>query len=65
MPDDRVTLDVFLVTVLIPKNLPDDDVAKVRRTLNRVTFSTQLQQTVTTLLQRFPTLAAVTLTLSR
>ena len=65
MPDDRVTLDVFLVTVLIPSNLPDDDVAKVRRTLNRATFSTQLQQTVTTLLQRFPTLAAVTLTLSR
>ena len=65
MPDDRVTLDVFLVTVLIPKNLPDDDVAKVRRTLNRVTFSTQLQQTVTTLLHRFPTLAAVTLTFSR
>ena len=65
MPDDRVTLDVFLVTVLIPKNLPDDDVAKVRRTLNRATVSTQLQQTVTTLLQRFPTLAAVTLTLSR
>ena len=31
MPYDRVTLDVFLVTVLIPKNLPDDAVAKVRR----------------------------------
>ena len=65
MRDDRVTLDVFLVTLLIPKNLPDDDVAKVRRTLNRATVSTQLRQTVTTLLQRFPTLAAVTLTLSR
>ena len=65
MPDDRVTLDVFLVTLLIPKNLPDDAVAKVRRTLNRATVSTQLRQAVATLLRRFPALSAVTVSVSR
>ena len=65
MPDDRVTLDVFLVTVLIPKNLPDDAAAKARRTLNRATVSTQLRQAVATLLRRFPALSAVTVSVSR
>ena len=65
MPDNRVTLEVFLLTLLIPSNLPDDDVAKIRRTLNRATFSTQLRQAVATQLQRFPALSAVTVSISR
>ena len=65
MPDDRVTLDVFLVTVQIPSNLPDDAAAKARRTLNRATVSTQLRQAVATHLHRFPALSAVTVSISR
>ena len=63
--DEPVTLDVFLLTLAIPADLPDATVAKVRRALNRRAFAARLHALVHDLLKHFPSLAAVTATVSR
>ena len=67
MPDaeDRITLDVFLLTLAVPRDHPDAHVETIRRTLDRRTFSNRLRATVTQLVEEFPTLAAVTVSVSR
>lgn len=60
-----VTLDVFLLTVTIPRDRPAAELAKARRTLNRLPFRAALQVAVGDVVRRFPTLAAVTVTVAR
>ena len=65
MPEEPITLDVFLVTITIPPDHPNPEVATIRRTLNRASFLTPLHETVANLVQQFPTLSAVTVSISR
>ena len=65
MPEEPVTLDVFLVTVTIPPDHPNPEVATIRRTLNRASFLTRLHETVANRVRPFPTLSAVTVSISR
>ena len=65
MPDDRVVLDVFLVTVTIPRNHPAFEVIKIRRTLNRLRFATRLQNCVATLIRALPSLTAIDVSVPR
>ena len=65
MPEEPVILDVFLVTVTIPPDHPAADVTRVRRALNRESFATRLRDAVTDLVRPFPTLSAVTVSISR
>ena len=65
MPDDPVTLDVFLVTVTIPPDHPDAEVITIRRTLNRVSFLSRLHEAVANRVRQFPTLSAVAVSISR
>lgn len=62
---DSVTLDEFLLTLSIPRDLPDAEVTPIRRTLHRRRFSKRLQNLVSEFLQQFPTLAVVSVTVSR
>ena len=65
MPEEPITLDVFLVTVTIPPDHPNPDVITIRRTLNRASFLTRLHEAVANRVQQFPTLSAVTVSISR
>ena len=65
MPDDPVTLDVFLVTVTIPPDHPAPEVITIRRALNRASFLSRLQETVANRVRPFPTLNAVTVSIAR
>lgn len=64
-PAPRVTLDVFLLTLTVPADLPAADAAKARRALDRPAFAARLHAAAADLLARFPTLAAVTVVVSR
>ena len=65
MPDDSVTLDVFLVTVTVPPDLPAPAVATVRRILNRAPVADRLRAAVTDLVRQCPALGVVTVSVSR
>ena len=67
MPTENhsVVLDVFLLTLTIPNEQPEADIAAIRESLDQQSFSTRLQALVNEWLQTFPTLAAVTVTVSR
>ena len=65
MPEEPITLDVFLVTVTIPPDHPNPEVITIRRTLNRASFLSRLHEAVAKLVQQFPTLSAVTVSISR
>ena len=60
-----VELDTFLVTLKVPRDLPESAVAKARRVLDRPAFQARLRRTVEALLRRYPALETVTLSLSR
>jgi hypothetical protein len=64
MPE-TVELDTFLVTLKVPRDLPEAAVAKIRRILDRPAFQSRLRRTVESLLGRYPALQTVTLSLSR
>ena len=64
MPEEPITLDVFLVTVTIPPDHPNPDIITIRRTLYRASFLTRLHEAVANLVQQFPTLSAVTVSIS-
>jgi len=61
----RVELDTFLVTLKVPRHLPTKTVTQIRRVLNRPTFQSRLRRTLDELLRRYPTLADVSLTITR
>ena len=65
MPEEPITLDVFLVTIMIPPDHPNLEVITIRRTLNRASFLTRLQETVANRVRQFPALSAVTVSISR
>ena len=65
MKNPSVVLDVFLLTLTIPNEQPEADIAAIRTSLDRQSFSTRLQARVNAWLQTFSTLAVVTVTVSR
>ena len=65
MPDEPITLDVFLVTIMIPPDHPNLEVITIRRTLNRAAFLSRLHEAVANRVRQFPTLSAVTVSISR
>ncbi|QEL17772.1 hypothetical protein [Limnoglobus roseus] len=62
---DPVPLDEFRLTITVPRDLPDADAARARRTLDHPAFSAALGRLAAALVRRFPTLAAVTVAVSR
>ena len=60
-----VELDTFLVTLKVPRDLPEAAVSKIRRVLNRPSFQARLRRTIEAHLRRYPALRTVTLSLSR
>ncbi|QEL17653.1 hypothetical protein [Limnoglobus roseus] len=65
MAADPVPLDEFLVTITVPRDLPAADAARARRTLDHPAFPAALRRLAAALVRRFPTLAAVTVTVAR
>ena len=65
MSEEPITLDVFLVTVTIPPDHPNPEVITIRRTLNRASFLSRLHETVANRVRQFPTLNAVTVSISQ
>lgn len=65
MPEEPIALDVFLVTIMIPPDHPNTKVISIRRTLNRASFLSRLHETVANRVRQFPTLSAVTISISR
>ena len=61
MSDDRVVLEVFLLTLTLPRDYPE----RVHRALNRRSFVDRLQKVITTLIREFPSLASVEVSVSR
>jgi hypothetical protein len=60
-----ISLDTFLVTLKVPRDLPAANGTKIRRTLNRTGFQTRLRQAVEAAVKQFPTLQLVTVSVSR
>ena len=58
-------LDVFLLTLSVPKDRPDAAVPAVRRILDRKSFQRELRKAAEAVFREHPELASVTLTLSR
>lgn len=65
MPAEPVTLDVFLVTLLVPPDLPVPAVTAIRRVLARPAVAARLRAAVEAVFRRYRALAPVTVTLSR
>ena len=63
--DSPILLDVFLLTLTIPKEHAEVDVVAIRKSIDEQSFSARLQTWVNEWLQTFPTLAAVTVTVTR
>jgi hypothetical protein len=60
-----VELDTFLITLKVPRDLPEAAVSKIRRILDRPAFHARLRRTVGAHLRRYTALQTVTLSLSR
>lgn len=54
-----VAVDQFLVTLAVPRDLPDAAVAAIRQTLDHPAFAAALHRLADAFVRRFPTLAAV------
>jgi hypothetical protein len=60
-----VELDTFLVTLKVPRDLPNAAVARIRRRLGRPAFRARLHRAVEALLRRYTVLAPLTPSVSR
>ena len=60
-----ILLDVFLLTLSVPKDRPDAEVAAARRILDRKSFRKKLLKAAEAVFRAHPELASVNLTLSR
>ena len=58
-------LDVFLLTLSVPKDRPDAEVDAARRILDRRSFQKKLRKAAEAVFREHPELASVALTLSR
>ena len=58
-------LDVFLLTLSVPEDRPDAEVAAARRVLDRKSFRRKLRKAAEAVFREHPELACVALTLSR
>ncbi|HET6575542.1 MAG TPA: hypothetical protein VFG68_18205 [Fimbriiglobus sp.] len=61
----RVVIDELIVTVTVPANLPDTEAAAVRRLLTGGRFMIRLRRAIRTVIEVFPDLVRVRVTLSR
>ena len=57
--------DAFLLQLLIPRDLPDAEVAAARRILDGKSFRTRLRKAAEAVLREYPELARIAPTLSR
>ena len=60
-----IPLDVFLLTLSVPKDRPDAEIEAARRVLDRKSFQRELRKAAEAVFREHPELASVTLTLSR
>jgi hypothetical protein len=60
-----VVIDESIVTVTVPADLPDAEAAAVRRSLIGGRFMTSLRRAVQAVMEEFPGLSRVRVTLSR
>ena len=58
-------LDVFLLSLSVPKDIPDAEIAAARRVLDRRSFRKKLLRAVEAIFREHPELAAVALALTR
>ena len=65
MPDNRVLLDAWHLNLFVDPAQPDAAIAAIRRALKRPTFRRAVRRAVRRLLRRHPTLAALSVTLTR
>lgn len=66
MPDeDRVTLDEFVLTLRIPRDLPDAACAAIRAVTDRPAFLRHVRRAVRRACRSWPALAAVRVRVSR
>lgn len=65
MPDDRVLLDAWHLQLFVASSEPDAAVDAARRTLDRRSFQRRLRRAVRRLLRRHPSLARLSVTLTR
>lgn len=60
-----ILLDVFLLSLSVPKDIPDAEVAAARRLLDRRSFQKKLLRAVEGVFREHPEFAALALALSR
>ena len=60
-----IPLDVFLLTLSVPKDRPDAEIEALRRLLGRKSFQKRLLRAAEAVLRVHPELASIALTLSR
>ena len=60
-----IPLDVFLLTLSVPKDRPDAEVDAARRILERKSFQKRLLRAAEAVFRAHPELASIALTLSR
>lgn len=65
MPDDRVVIDVFLVTLTAAAGRPVDDLDRIQASLDDPDFEARLRESVRTLVAADPGLAGVGADVSR
>ena len=58
-------LDVFLLTLSVPKDRPDAEIEAARRLLDRKSFHRKLLRAAEAIFRAHPELASIALTLSR
>ena len=60
-----ILLDVFLLTLSVPKDRPDAEIEAARRVLDRKSFRRKLLRAAEEVFREHPELASIALTLSR
>ena len=60
-----IPLDVFLLTLSVPKDRPDAEIEAARRVLDRKSFRRKLLRAAEEVFREHPELASIALTLSR
>ena len=60
-----VVIDELHLTVHVPSNLPESEAETIRRTLTGAAFMNRLRRAVRAVIEEFPDLSRVRVTLSR
>jgi hypothetical protein len=60
-----ILIEEFHVSVFVPRNLPDAECVRIRRTLNGKSFGDRLRPAIQGVVRRYPVLSKIRITLTQ